>query len=216
MARLSLVPKVALWLVALSVLAVMFVRSAQSTRETPFTIERAGLSPWSLVSEPDRDALGAWLALRPPTQLTPPLGRQIFARAGESVHYPNPPSLPLILRNEIDGALAGVLTPAAAMNLARTAGLESAAFEPRCMARRRISEPGYTRSMYAVVFDAPAFGQFRQAVAAQVRSAGSSSPFDPVALSPALIVAASDENFSRWLPLGINPDVDCIAPIQVQ
>ena len=84
------------------------------------------------------------------------------------------------------------------------------------MARRRISEPGYTRSMYAVVFDAPAFGQFRQAVAAQVGSAGNSSPFDPAALSPALIVAATDENFSRWLPLSINPDVDCIAPIQVQ
>ena len=82
MARLSLLPKVALWLVALSALAVLFIRSAQSAREAPFTLERRGMASWSLVLEPDRDALGAWLALRPPTQLAPPLGRQIFSRAG--------------------------------------------------------------------------------------------------------------------------------------
>ncbi len=216
MARLSLLPKVALWLVALSALAVLFLRSAQSARETPFTLEREGLAPWSLVSEPDRDALGAWLALRPPTQLTPPLGRQIFARAGESIHYPNPPSMPLILRSEFDVALTGVMTPDAVTSLARTAGLESPTFEPRCMGRRRVSEPGSTRSVYFIVFDAPAFGQFRQAVAVQLRGTGGSSPFDPAALSPVLIVAATDENFRRWLPIRVNPDADCMAPIEVQ
>ena len=216
MARLSLLPKVALWLVALSALAVLFIRSAQSAREAPFTLERRGMASWSLVLEPDRDALGAWLALRPPTQLAPPLGRQIFSRAGESVHYPNPPSLPLILRSEFDEALAGVLTSAAVVSLARAAGLEAPTLEPRCMARRRISEPGSTRSVYFVVFDVSAFGQFRQAVAAELRSAGGNSRFDPAALSPVLIVAATDENFSRWLPLTVNPDVDCLAPVEVQ
>ena len=216
MARLSLLPKVALWLVALSALAVLFIRSAQSAREAPFTLERRGMASWSLVLEPDRDALGAWLALRPPTQLAPPLGRQIFSRAGESVHYPNPPSLPLILRSEFDGALAGVLTSAAVVSLARAAGLEAPTLEPRCMARRRISEPGSTRSVYFIVFDVSAFGQFRQAVAAELRSAGGNSTFDPAALSPVLIVAATDENFSRWLPLTVNPDVDCLAPVEVQ
>jgi len=207
---------VALWLVALSALAVLFIRSAQSAREAPFTLERRGMASWSLVLEPDRDALGAWLALRPPTQLAPPLGRQIFSRAGESVHYPNPPSLPLILRSEFDEALAGVLTSAAVVSLARAAGLEAPTLEPRCMARRRISEPGSTRSVYFIVFDVSAFGQFRQAVAAELRSAGGNSTFDPAALSPVLIVAATDENFSRWLPLTVNPDVDCLAPVEVQ
>jgi hypothetical protein len=83
MARLSLLPKVALWLVALSVLAVLFLRSAQSTREAPFTVEREGLASWSLVLEPDKDTLGSWLVLIPPPRLAPPLGRQIFSRAGE-------------------------------------------------------------------------------------------------------------------------------------
>ena len=216
MARLSLLPKVALWLVALSVLAVLFLRSAQSAREAPFTLERGGMAPWSLVSEPDRDALGAWLALRPPTQFAPPLGRQIFSRAGESIHYPNPPSLPLILRSEFDGALAGILTPDAVMSLARTAGLESPTLEPRCMARRRVSEPGSTRSVYFIVFNAPAFGQFREAVAARFRGAGGTSSFDPAALSPVLVVAGTDENFGRWLPLSVNPDADCIAPVEVE
>jgi hypothetical protein len=221
MARLSLLPKVALWLVALSVLAVLFLRSAQSTREAPFTVEREGLASWSLVMEPDRDTLGSWLVLLPPPRLAPPLGRQIFSRAGESVHYPNPASMPLILRNEFDQALAGVLTADTVMDLARTAGFESATFEPRCMARRRVSEPGSTRTVYFIVFDAPAFDQFRQSVSESLRGAGgSASSFDPAALSPGLIVAATDENFSRWLPLRASAaaasDADCIAPIEVQ
>jgi len=221
MARLSLVPKVALWLVALGVLGVLFVRSAQSTREAPFTMERAGVAPWALVLEPEKDALGAWLALQPPTQLAPPLGRQIFSRAGESVHYPNPPSMPLILRSEFDRALTGTIAPDAIMELARSAGLDSAVPQPRCMARRRVSEPGSTRSVYFIVFDTPAFGQFRRAVAASLQAAGRpASSFDPDALSPSLIVAATDENFARWLSLteqaSPGAESDCIAPIDVQ
>jgi hypothetical protein len=216
MARLSLLPKVALWLVALSALAVLFLRSAQNAREAPFTIEREGVASWTLVSEPDRDALGAWLVLHPPPRLTPSLGRQIFSRAGESINYPNPPSMPLVLRSEFDEALAKGLTSDAVVSLARTAGLESPTFEPRCMGRRRVSEPGSTRSVFFIVFDAPEFAQFRQALAAQLRSAGGQPAFDPAALSPALIVAATDENFRRWLPLGVNPDADCMAPIEIQ
>ena len=216
MARLSLLPKVALWLVALSALAVLFLRSAQNARAAPFTIEREGVASWTLVSEPDRDALGAWLVLHPPPRLTPSLGRQIFSRAGESINYPNPPSMPLVLRSEFDEALAKGLTSDAVVSLARTAGLESPTFEPRCMGRRRVSEPGSTRSVFFIVFDAPEFAQFRQALAAQLRSAGGQPAFDPAALSPALIVAATDENFRRWLPLGVNPDADCMAPIEIQ
>jgi hypothetical protein len=124
--------------------------------------------------------------------------------------------MPLVLRSEFDEALAKGLTTDAVVSLARTAGLESPTFEPRCMGRRRVSEPGSTRSVFFIVFDAPEFAQFRQALAAQLRSAGGQPAFDPAALSPALIVAATDENFRRWLPLGVNPDADCMAPIQIQ
>ena len=215
--RRAALTRIAIGLVALGVLAVLFVRSAQSAREAPFVVERRSLTPWALVLEPNADAIGAWLALRPPQPLAPPLGRQIFTRGGESVNYPNPPSLPLILRSEFDRALAGSLTPDAVVTIARATGLESATFEPRCMARRRISEPGATRGVYFVLFDAPAFDQFRQQVSEALRRAGGNATlFDPTALSPVLIVAGIDENFSRWLPLRANPDVDCLAPIEVQ
>jgi len=215
MTRRSIFTRVVVGLVALGALAVLFLRSAQSARETPFIVERGSLTPWTLVLEPD--AVGSWLALRPPAQLASPLGRQVFMRAGESVHYPNPPSLPLVLRSEFDRALAGTLTPDAVMTLARAAGLESATFGPRCMAHRRISEPGATRGVYFILFDAPAFDQFRRQVSEELRRAGGDDlVFEPTALSPVLIVAAVDENFSRWLPLRANPDVDCLAPIEVQ
>lgn len=217
MTRRSALTRVVVGLVALGGLAALFLRSAQTSREAPFSVERGSLAPWSLVLEPDQNALGSWLALRPPAPLAPPLGRQIFTRGGESVNYPNPVSLPLLLRSEFDRALAGTLTPDAAMTIARAAGLESAAFEPRCMAHRRISEPGATRTVYFVLFDAPAFDQFRQQVSEALRGArGNASLFDPAALSPVLIVAATDGNFGRWMPLRANPDVDCLAPIEVR
>ena len=217
MTRRSALTRVAVGLTAVGALGVLFVRSAQDAREAPFIVAHEDLTPWSLVLEPGRDALGSWLALRPPELLAAPLGRQIFAREGESVRYPNPASLPLLLRDEFDRALAGILTPGDVVNLARTAGLESATFEPLCMAHRRISEPGATRGIYFIPFAAPAFDHFRQQVAEALRRAGgSASQFDPGALSPVLIVAGIDENFSRWLPLRANTDDDCLAPIEVR
>ena len=215
MTRRSALIKVAIGLAAMGLLVVLFLRSAQSAREAPFTVERGHLTPWTLVLEPD--ALGSWLALRPPADLAPPLGRQIFTRGGQSVNYPNPSGMPVVLQTEFDRALAGTLMPDVVMNIARAAGLELAAFEPRCMGYRRISEPGATRGVYFMVFDAPAFGQFRQQVSEELRRAGGdASLFDPAALSPVLVVAALDENFSRWMPLRVNPDADCLAPFEVQ
>jgi hypothetical protein len=202
---------------ALGVLAVLFVRSAQSSRETPFSVEQRSLAGWTLVVRPDADALGSWLALSPPASLAAPLGREIFRRAGESVNYPTPPLLPLLLQTEFDRAFAGVVMPDDIVSLARSAGLESAAFTPRCMGRRRVSEPGATSGVYFLLFDAPAFTRFRQQLLERVRAArGNASLFDPAALSPVLIIAALDGNFGRWMPLRADPDVDCLAPVEVQ
>jgi hypothetical protein len=215
--RWSALIRVVVGIAALGLLGVLFVRSAQDARETPFVVEQQDLAPWSLVLGPDTDALGSWLSLRPPQPLAGPLGRQIFARAGESVSYPNPAALPLLLVTEYDAALAGVLTSDVLVTLAQDTGLESATFEPVCMAHRRISEPGRTSGVYFVLFDVPAFGSFRRQVAEALgRAGGDTSRFDPGALSPVLIVAALDGNFGRWLPLRANPDVDCLAPVERQ
>jgi hypothetical protein len=209
--------KVVVAVAALGVLAVLFVRSAQSSRETPFPVERESLAGWTLVVQPDTDALRSWLALSPPMSLAASLGREIFRRGGESVNYPSPPLMPLLLQTEFDRAFAGAVMPDDIVSLARSAGLESAAFTPRCMGRRRVSEPGATRGVYFLLFDAPAFTRFRQGLLERLRAAsGSASLFDPAALSPVLIVAALDGDFGRWMPLRADPDVDCLAPIDVQ
>ena len=209
--------RVVVGLAALCLLAVLFVRSAQDTRETPFGVERQDLARWSLAIGPDTDGLGSWLALSPPPPMASALGRQIFARGGESVSYPSPAALPLLLQTEYDRAFAGVLEPDALVTLARDAGLEAATLEPVCMAYRRISEPGRTRGLYFVLFELPVFTAFRVQVSAALGAAGGdTSLFDPGALSPVLIVAGLDGNFSLWLPLRANPEADCLAPIELQ
>ena len=131
------------------------------------------------------------LGLQPGKETAAILFGQVFSRSGESLSGPVPAAMPLVLQSEFTPGQAGALSPDALLTSARAAGLESATLEPRCMAHRRISEPGITRQVYFVRFDWPAFGAFRQQVAQQMRAAGGSG-LDPAALSPVLIVAASD------------------------
>jgi hypothetical protein len=208
--------KVAIALVVVGALGVLFVRSAQSTRAAPFTIARQDLTGWTLKLTPDGDSLGSLLAITPRTTLLGPLSNELFARMGQSLHYP-PAAMPVVLRGEFDRALAGVLTPEALLDAARQAGLESATFQPRCMAQRRTSSPGLVQGIYFLVFDVPAFTQFREQVAQRLRASGrDASLFDPVALSPVLIAAGLDAGFNRWLPLRADPETDCFAPADVE
>jgi len=203
-------------LVALSVLAVLFVRSARSSRAEPFTITRQDLTGWTLTLAPEADPLDSLLSITPNASLMPPLASELFARMGESLNYP-PPAIPVVLRSEFEHAMAGAITPEALLDGARAIGLESAMFEPRCMARRRISSPGVVRGVYFIVFDVPLFIQFREQVAQQLRAAGrDSSLFDPAALSPVMIAADLDGSASSWLPLRVDPEADCFAPMVVE
>ena len=208
--------KVTIGLVAVAVLAVLFVRSARNTQAQPFTIARPHLAGWTLTLASGADELDSLLSITPTADLMRPLGRELFDRMGESLHYP-PSAMPVVLRSEFQRAIAGVLAPEALLDAAREAGLESATFQPRCMARRRVDGPGVLRSVYFVLFELPQFTQFREQVAQRLRAAGGdASRFDPSALSPVLIAAAHDGNFSSWLPLRGDPDVDCFAPIVVE
>jgi len=200
----------------LALLVFLFLRSLESTRATPFAVEHETLSGWMLVLQPPMDPLGSWLALSPPPQLTAVLGREIFRRAGESVNYPNPALMPLLLENEFERAFSGRVMPEQIVSLARATGLESRTWTPHCMAHRRISEPGITTGVYFVLLDAAPFHDFRQQLSGLLQTAGGDlSLFDPAALSPALIVAANDGNFGRWMPLRGDPEADCMAPIEV-
>ena len=215
MARRSGLIKAAVGLVALAVVGVLFVRSARSVRAEPFKVPRDRLARWTLAIEPPSSPSGALLELRPQRELAATLFNEVFARSGESLSGPVPAAMPLILQSELDARTAGALSAEALLALARAAGFESAPFEPRCMAHRRVSAPGVVRQVYFVLFDLPAFDEFRRQVSQRLRDAGASS-FDPAAQSPALIVAASDAAFSRWLPLRADADKECFAPIEVR
>ena len=207
--------KVIVAVVVLGGLGVLFVRSARSVRSEPYEIARGRLTGWTLAIDPSPNSSGAMLGLQPGTETEAILFSQVFSRAGETLSRPVPAAIPIVLQSEFDRTRAGTFTPEALLASARAAGLESPTFEPRCMAHRRISEPGITRQVYFVRFEWPAFNTFRQQVAQQMRASGGSG-FDPAALSPSLIVAASDAAFSRWLPLRAEAEDDCLAPMAIK
>lgn len=208
--------KSAIVLVALGVLAVLFVRSARSARAQPFAIAQQDLTGWTLTLAPEGDQGEVLLSITPNAALMPPLTSELFARMGESLSYP-PAAMPVVLRSEFRDAMAGAIMPEALLAGARDAGLESATFKPLCMARRRISAPGIVRGVYFLVFDAPLFSTFREQVAQQLRAAGrDSSLFDPAALSPVVIAAELDGRVGGWLPLRADAEADCFAPVVVE
>jgi hypothetical protein len=217
MARSRVLIKVGVALVVLAGLAFLFIRSVRDTRSEAYTIEPEHLRNWTLALEPGSAPTSPALMLKPPPGLANGLFRQIFARAMESLNMPSTPVLPLLLQGELDAAFAGRVTPEALLEVARSAGLEGATHQPRCLGYRRVSDPaGRPRQLYFALFESPAFERFRQQAAALLPGGdGRSSGFDPAALSPAVMIAAADPAFGLWQPLRANPQTDCVAPIRV-
>ncbi len=190
-------------LAAIGVVGFLFVRSANDARSEPYAVSASHLRNWTLGIDTAADADGAVVSLRPPPELPMNLFRQLFSRQMESMGTPSQPGIPLVLRREIPGDVsAGEL-----LALARDAGLDQATLAPRCVGFRRISEPGIIRQLYFLWFDVPGFDRFRQAVASRAGPG-----FDPKGLSPALMMAA-EPNFTGWMPIVVNQDRDCIAPV---
>lgn len=205
--------KFVLGLAAVALFAVLFIRSARNTGAEPYAIERAQLRGWTIALDPAPDVSGVVLALWPPSELAPPLFRQVFSRSGLSLRGPNPAAMPLVLKAEFDRA-GRAMPPEALEQLARENGLDSAQPTPTCLAHRRVSEPGSTREVFFVRFEFPPFAALRRAIAARLDAAAA---FDHApGLSPVVIIAATDGNFGRWLPLEGDATEDCIAPIAVQ
>ena len=200
---------------ALCVLGWLFVRSAADVRSEPFEIARARLAGWTLAVDPSPNPSGVLLGLQPDKTTAATLFNRVFTRSGESLSGPAPASIPIVLQSEFDRARAGAMTHEALLASARAAGLESSAFEPRCMALRRVSGPGILRQVYFIRFDWPAFAAFRRQAAEQMRGSGGAG-IDPTALSPIMIVAASDAGFGRWLPLNEDVANECLAPIVIR
>jgi hypothetical protein len=198
-------------IVVLGIMAFLFMQSVRNTREAPYTVSPAHLQNWQLAIEPGDAPTSVVLALRPPRELAAALFRQLFTRHAESFNGPTIPFVALVLQDEYDRAFAGRAT-SDLVAAARAAGLGSEAMQPRCMGYVRDSAPGVTRQLYYLLFDSPAFTRFREQLAEQ---AIAGSGFDANALSPVMLVAASDVNFKQWLPLRAR-EADCVAPISVE
>ena len=204
-----LLVRVAIALAAVAVFAYLFIRSLESTRSEPYTAARADLGKWTLGLDPADGPNAPLLSVRSGDELVSRLFRQLFERANESMSSPATTSIPVVLHGEFDRGLAGRMTPAQLLAAARAAGLESASHEPRCMAYRRVSEPGSTRQAYFAIVESPAIVAFRQ----QLARSGAAG-FDAASLTPVMFVGASDSAFHRWLPIRAEA-TECVAPIQI-
>lgn len=207
--RSNLLLKLLIAVVVLAGLGYLFIRSLETTRSEPYTVERAHLGTWTLVLEQGDGVNAPLLSVRTGIELVANLFRQLFHRAMESMNTPTSSSIPIVLRGEYDRGLAPRVTPDDLLAAAREAGLESAAHEPRCLAHRRISEPRNIRQTYFAIVDSPSIVAFRETLAWDGQG-----QFDPAALTPIMFVGASDSTFHQWLPIRAD-DSECVAPIEV-
>jgi hypothetical protein len=194
-------------LMVLAGLAVLFVRSAQSTRAQPYALAAADLDGWTLALDPDGGTTPTRLGLEAPAGLGREIFDQVFSRAMETFLSPAVSHVPVVLTAEFDRALAASMTPQDLLAAARQAGLDGATLTPVCMGWLRDDRPGAARQLYFVLFDSPAIDAFRRALAADAGAA-----LEP--LAPALMVAAGESSFASWMPLAVT-EADCLAPIEV-
>lgn len=196
--------KLAIVAIAIVAFAVLFMRSIEDTRSEAYSVEKRHMRPWSLALEGAPRAGDALLVLRPPGELAHALFQQIFARAMESLNSPAAASVPVVLRGEYDRVVGDQLTEDALLAAARAAGIDAAALSPRCLVHRRISEPGGVRQAYFIFFEAPAVLQFRRQLG-----------LDAESFSPVMAVAGAGADFNAWLPMQVNAEADCLAPVEV-
>jgi hypothetical protein len=122
--------------------------------------------------------------------------------------------MPLVLAEEYAASLQGVLSVDDIVAIARDAGLESARFEPICLAQYTRSAPGDAGELLFVLFDSPRFDRFRQKLVPLHQEHGGTAAFEPAALRPVLAVGSTDRSFKLW-PATVDGRADCRAPIEL-
>ena len=205
--------KLAISLVALTALGWLFWRTVQSSLAEPYVIDAAMVSEWTLALRGPMQAGAGLLVLQPSDQLRADLFQQIFNRTMESMTSPTVAAMPLVLHAEYRDALGGVLTPPDVLQTAEESGLSTAAPAPVCIGVVRREGAGTTRQLYYALFDAPAVGRFREALARRYAEAGGSGGFEPEGFPLVVPIAASDADFASWWPLDVSSETDCLAPL---
>ena len=215
--RRSALGKIVLGLAVLAVRSVLFLRTLRETTSAPYHLPAAHLTGWELVLDPPLGPGGPLLALRPPRELPMALFQEVFARTMESMNPPAGYAVSIILRSEFSDGLAGVVTPAELLELARETGLQNPAVEPRCMAVQQGLSGGPSDRAFFALFDVPALGAFRESVGRLAgERGGGTATFDPDALAPAVYLAATGGGFRGWPVAGAAAEQHCVAPLEVE
>lgn len=215
--RQKLLLKLGIAAVAVAVFGLLFVRSVKQTAAEPYVLNQAAMTGWRLSLEPPDERSLAILSLRPPVHSVTELFQEIFRRTMQSLRALDPPLVPLVLLSEYNIALRRVFSGSELLDQAETLGLGGARFTPVCVAVRRELRDGQPRELFYILFDAPEFSTFRDELARLfVERGGERGTFDPLALSPVMPIAATDPDFTSWLPLQASREGDCRAPIAVQ
>jgi hypothetical protein len=212
--RKQVVARIALVLVAVFVLAWLFITTIRNTNSAPYSADASLLTGWKVVAGQGSEP--GIVGLEVPSQFSAELFRQLFDRTMQSLVAPARATVPLVLAGEYADSLQGVHSIDNIINIARDAGLESARFEPLCMARRSEAVAGRTAQVFFVVFDSPVFSRARlQLTPTQPEHGGTGAPYNPAALRPILTIGSTDQDFGRWWPLTFDQAKDCLAPIDL-
>ncbi len=184
---------------------------AGDDQSRPLTIERLTLSGWRIVAGAPADP---WVvAAQPPDALIDRLRERIARTTARPLVPLARVVLPLILRQEFEDSLQGIYGIDRLMRLAEDAGIQTARFDPVCVAQRIDAGRG---ALVFVALDAPEYWRYRADVEPFQPEQGGSGLFDPGALTPVLPVAATAADTAAWWPLKTDPLTDCLAPLLVE
>lgn len=197
--------------ITLLVVAALVVLVLRDTGSKPYAIPRSTLSGWTVVTG---DAGEPWIAgLRPPDLLTKTLFEQLSDKA-RMKFSPATPILPLVMRDEYADGLQGVHSVENILGYARDAGLESAPFEPVCLAHH-VRGGGASGELYFVVFESEAFRDFRQDIIPAFPEHAGTGIYDSAALRAILPIAITEGTSNTWWPIAFDQATDCVAQVFV-
>jgi hypothetical protein len=187
---------------ALAVLGAFITREILS--RAPYRVDEELLSGWKLAAAPPGDR--AVVEAKPPSRLLDELFRQVSQRTNHVLVPPDRAAVPLVLADEYSDSLQGALSIQDIVSVGEGVGLDTARFEPVCIAERH-REGG--DELYFAVFDAPIFDQFRYELTPLFPEQAGSGVYYPPAVRLIMAVAATSKDFNRWWPIGVNPQADC-------
>ena len=177
---------------------------------TPYRIDATLLSGWKLEAAPPGTA--AVVEAQPPARLLEELFRQVSRRTNQTLVAPDRAAVPLVLVGEYSDSLQGALSIEDIVKVGEGVGLDTARFEPVCIAERH-RENG--DELFFAVFDAPLFDQFRYELTPLFPEQAGSGVYYPPAVRLIMAVAATSKDFDRWWPIGVNPQNDCSVSLRV-